>query len=403
MSSRRDLPPLVETPEQLDEVAQKLRSSSEPVSIDTERAGGYRYGNHTYLVQVRKDDIGTYVIDTGELRDLSSLQGALAGTWILHAADQDLLGLEELQLHASSIFDTEIAARLAGYTKFSLGALVESILGEHLEKSHQNEDWSTRPLPADWLRYAALDVQFLGQLRAKLTEELVGLGRLEFAEQEFAHMLANPLVPRVQTWRDTKGLGKVRDRRGLEVARQLWLARDRVGQEVDTAPGRILPNSAIVEAAQRVPTSRTELRSIPGIRKPSARRYFATWDAAVAKARATPQRRLPDRRPPQDLHEPPPARAWKRSDPDAWSRLQVMREVVGFAADTLSVEADVVLQPAVQRAAVWPPFHNRSTSGLLEEVDLRMEKAGARPWQRSIMIETFTLQPEALKGLKTPS
>lgn len=388
------LPPLVETVGELRDVAGMLAGSSSPTAIDTERAGGYRYDNHTFLVQIRREDVGTFIIDTGRLRDLSILQQPVEGQWIFHAADQDLLGLQELRLKASRVFDTEVAARLIGHTKFSLGALVETIFDTRLLKSHQNEDWSRRPIPEDWLRYAALDVEFLPRLHAHLEQELRMLGREEFAEQEFAYMLENPLIPRTATWRDTKGIGKIKDRRGLEVVKQLWLVRDRIGQQQDTAPGRILPNAAIIAAAQQIPESRKTLRAIPGIRKPSAREHFAAWEGAIAKARSTPKDRLPELRVPHDPLQPPPARVWKRVSQPAWQRLQAIREVVSLASKDLKVEPDVVLEPRVQREATWEPLQRG-----VEELDERMEAAGARPWQRALVGEKVLSSPELLKRL----
>ena len=387
------IPPLISTREDLRRSADLLASSKEAAALDTERAGGHRYGNDTYLVQVRKSGVGTFILDTGALRDLSSLQDVLGDTWIFHAADQDILGLKSLNLRPHAIFDTEIAARLVGHTRFSLGALTESVLDTKLLKSHQNEDWSRRPIPADWLRYAALDVEFLPDLHERLASELRRLGREEFAAQEFNHLLTHPLVPREATWRDTKGLGKITTPRGMAVARELWEARDRVGQETDVAPGRILPAAAIVEASLALPKSRTDLRKINGFQKPSAREHFSTWEAAIAKARSLPDKALPTVRVEPDHSAPPPARMWRKVDSEAWSRLQTIREVVAGVAERMGVLPDVVLEPRVQREVTWRP----PTEGLT--LDERMEQSGARPWQRQVVSDQLQAMPQAARRL----
>ena len=56
----------------------------------------------------------------------------------------------ELGLHPDRLFDTELAARLLGYDRVGLGAIVEQLLGIHLEKAHSAADWSQRPLPESW-------------------------------------------------------------------------------------------------------------------------------------------------------------------------------------------------------------------------------------------------------------
>src|SRR4029078_4964229 len=121
------------------------------------------------------------------------------------------------------IFDTELAARLAAYPRVGLGAMVESVLGFSLEKGHAAVDWSTRPLPEPWLRYAALDVEVLVELRDALEAVLRDQGKLAWAQEEFAAIVAMPAPePRVDPWRRTSGLHRVRGRRPVAAARPAW-------------------------------------------------------------------------------------------------------------------------------------------------------------------------------------
>ena len=145
---------------------------------------------------------------------------------MLHAASQDLPGLVS-RAGAPRLFDTELAARLLGMPRVGLAAVVAENLGLGLAKEHSAVDWSTRPLPGAWLRYAALDVEVLVELREVLAERLATPGRLEWARQEFEPVrTAPPPPPRVDPWRRTSGLHAVRSARGLAVARALWHARD---------------------------------------------------------------------------------------------------------------------------------------------------------------------------------
>ncbi|MDQ1599710.1 MAG: ribonuclease, partial [Actinomycetota bacterium] len=58
-------------------VVEGLAAGSGPVAIDAERASGYRYGQAAYLVQLRRADIGTVLIDPRELPDLAALGAAI--------------------------------------------------------------------------------------------------------------------------------------------------------------------------------------------------------------------------------------------------------------------------------------------------------------------------------------
>ena len=93
---------------------------------------------------------------------------------------------------------------------------IERYLGVGLEKGHSADDWSTRPLPHDWLVYAALDVELLIPLRAALVTVLADEGKTVWAEQEFeAARIAPPPPPRTDPWRRTSGIHSVRSRRQL--------------------------------------------------------------------------------------------------------------------------------------------------------------------------------------------
>ena len=156
-----------------------------------------------------------------------------------------------------------------GLPRVGLAAVIEQLLGFGLAKEHSAADWSTRPLPEPWLRYAALDVEVLTELREELIELLEADGKLEFAEQEFAAILAAGLAPpRVDPWRKTSGLHQIRDRRQLAAVRELWLERDSLAQKRDVAPGRLIPDSALVAAAKAMPSTVPQLLGHQGIPRP---------------------------------------------------------------------------------------------------------------------------------------
>ena len=187
---------------------------------------------------------------------------------MLHAASQDLPCLAELGLRPTRIFDTELAGRLLGYARVGLGSIIEEVLGYTLEKGHSAADWSTRPLPEPWLRYAALDVELLVELRDVLDAQLTEQGKRDWAAQEFAAIAAAPPAPpRVEPWRRTSGLHRLRKRRQLAVVRALWEARDDLARRRDIAPGRVLPDAAIAAAALALPKTEAELLGVSDLQR----------------------------------------------------------------------------------------------------------------------------------------
>lgn len=378
LEPRDGLPPLVTTTDALAAAADALGAGEGPVAVDAERASGYRYGHRAFLVQLRRQGAGTVLIDPVACPDLSGLDTALAGCEVvLHAASQDLPCLAELGYRPRHLFDTELAGRLLGFPRVGLGVLVETVLGWTLEKGHAAADWSTRPLPTEWLRYAALDVEVLVELRDALAGKLVEQGKTEWARQEFEAVLtAGPPPPRPDPWRRTSGIHKVHSRRGLAVVRELWLERDRIARRRDLSPGRVLPDSAIVEAARALPSTKSDLIELAGFRGRGARRHAPEWSRAVQRALAEGEPGLPGTAAP--LPEgPPPAHRWAERDPVAARRLAAVRTVVAALADEHCLPAENLLQPDVVRRLAWRPPEPPGP----EPVTADLAAHGARPWQ----------------------
>jgi len=354
-----------------------MAAGSGPVAVDAERASGFRYGQRAYLVQLRRDGAGTALIDPIALPDLSSLSTALAGVeWVLHAASQDLPCLAEVGMVPDRIFDTELAGRLLGLPRVGLGPIVEAELGLSLAKEHSAADWSTRPLPESWLRYAALDVEVLVDLRDVLAAKLAESGKLGWAEQEFdAVRLASPPPPKPDLWR--RRTQAVRDPRGLAVVRELWTTRERVARDADIAPGRVLPEAAMVAAAVTKPRSLAQLAELREFKSRGAARRLRTWHEAVARALALPDAELPPRRPPYEPGSIPAPRSWRDRDPEAAERLEVVKAVVRGRAIELDLPQENLLTPDFQRRLAWQPPQPLEGAA----VGAFLTGLGARPWQ----------------------
>ncbi|MFH8489642.1 HRDC domain-containing protein [Streptomyces longisporoflavus] len=393
LEPRDGIPPVVADETSLAEVIAAFAAGSGPVAVDAERASGYRYGQRAYLVQLRREGAGSTLIDPVACPDLSGLGEAISGAeWVLHAATQDLPCLREIGMIPTSIFDTELAGRLAGFPRVGLGAMVEGVLGFVLEKGHSAVDWSTRPLPDPWLRYAALDVELLVDLRDALEKELDRQGKLEWAREEFdAIASAPPAPPRVDPWRRTSGMHKVRRRRQMAVVRELWTARDKVAQRRDVSPGKVLSDGAIVEAALGLPPNVHALAGLPGFGHRMGRRQLEQWQAAVDRAKALPDSELPQ--PGQAVSGPPPPRSWADRDPAAAARLSAARAAVSALAEELNMPQENLITPDTVRRVCWEPPAQVDA----DSVAAALASHGARQWQIA------QVTPALVTALTTPA
>jgi ribonuclease D len=389
---REGLPPVTADDAGLARVAAAIAAGTGPIAVDTERASGYRYGQSAYLVQLRRDGSGSHLVDPIGIDDWTPLIEALDGPeWVLHSASQDIPALRELGLRIRSLFDTELAARLLGLPRVGLAALLEQELGFLLAKEHSAVDWSTRPLPEPWLRYAALDVELLLDLRDILAERLVAAGKYAWAQEEFATIIdAPPAAPRTDPWRRTSGIHKVRGARRLAVVRELWEARDEVAQARDVAPGRLVPDSAIVAAAQALPTSDEALLSTQGFIGRAARTSLPTWWAAVATALALPDDQCPA---PPKGDGPPPPRAWADRYPEAAVRWEHVRPAMLDLAATVEMPVENLLTPDLVRRLTFDPPAPLTDAAIRDY----LRAGGAREWQVTQSTPTLLTALEAAK------
>lgn len=384
---RDGTPQPVTDPAELARVVARFAAGTGPVAIDAERASGYRYTHRAYLIQLRRAGAGTAMIDPLPFPDLVPLAEAIADQeWVLHAASQDLPCLAEVGMHPRRLFDTELAARLLGYERVGLAALTEQLLGYTLEKHHSAADWSTRPLPLSWLTYAALDVELLIELRDLLAVELTEQGKSEWGAQEFTALVANGAAParvRADPWRRTSGIHRVRGPRALARVRALWYARDEIAARRDSAPGRVLPDAAIVAAADADPRDEQALLLLPGYGGRSVRRLARVWLNALDEARELPAEELPVTPPAEG---PPPPHRWSERDPVAAARLARCRELVNGLAASYRLPPENLLAPDTIRRLAWDPPQPADEAA----VRAALARHGARRWQLDLTVPGLT-------------
>ncbi|MFC4244487.1 HRDC domain-containing protein [Gryllotalpicola reticulitermitis] len=357
-----------------------LAAGSGPVAVDAERASGFRYSQRAYLIQVFRRGAGVFLFDPIALSDevgplFTALNEAISGEeWVLHAASQDLACLREVGLDPARIFDTELAARLLGLPRVGLGPLTESLLGIHLAKEHSAADWSTRPLPQSWLVYAALDVELLVDLRDEVERLLDESDKTEIARQEFhGELVKEAKPPRAEPWRKLSGIHSVRGSRNLAVARELWLARDALARDRDTAPGRLVPDAALTAVARVLPASKRDLVGLKEFTGRASRSELDRWWNAIELGRSTTD--LPVQRPAGDSI--PPVRAWADRNPAADVRYRAARESITAHAEERQIPVENLLTPELLRRVAWEP------PAVADEgsVAAALEAGGARPWQ----------------------
>jgi ribonuclease D len=260
-----------------------------------------------------------------------------------------------------------------------LATLVETLVGWRMKKEHSAVDWSKRPLPKPWLEYAALDVEVLGELRDLLAAELVEAGKDEWARQEFDALRSFEQPARVEAWRRTSGMHRVRGRRGLAAVRALWETRDEIARKRDVTPGRIIPDAAIVAAAREMPTDHEALLATKGFHGRGAERYVGRWVAAIREAAEMDEADLPTRSPRGD--GPPVPRAWAEKDPVAARRLELARIQMAALAEAQNLPVENLLTPDFLRRSLWTPPSTRVPGELLDQVVGQLSGLGARGWQ----------------------
>lgn len=373
---------LVERPAQWREFLQ-VAADAPSLAVDTEAASFHRHLDRIYLIQV-STRTQTAIIDPLGVRDLSAFGALLADQTrevVFHDADYDLRLFDlQYQFRPNQIFDTRIAAQFVNEPGIGLAALLEKYLGVTADKKYQRADWSTRPLKAEMLAYAAMDTRHLHAVRDILDAQLVELDRRSWVEEEFAALEAVRYTAgedRDDAWLRLKG-ARTLSPRGLAILRELVRWREQTAAELDRAAFRILNNEPILAMAERPPRTAEELAQVKGTGRDLAGRRGKEVLDAVARGLAVPEDELP-RFPRPPRHKP---------DPVYVARLERLKARRNAIATTLDL-APGVLCPngtleAIARAA---PKTVAELAGLPE----------VRKWQAKVMGEELV---EAVGGGK---
>lgn len=288
---------MIETPGALTDLCRRL-SERPSFGIDMEFQRERTYFARLYLVQVCDED-DLFLIDPLAVRDLSPLYALIgdpAVETIVHAGGQDMeIVYQQAGFVPRNIFDTQIAAALIGVgDQPGYATLIDRFFGVRLSKTETVTDWSRRPLSEAQVAYALDDVRYLAELRRRLGNRLVELGREAWAREEMTHYEEREtyekdlsrLYLRVSRFRSLQ-------RRGLAVLRALTIWREEEAIRRDEPRGRIIPDEVLVEIARRAPTRITDLQALRGLHPPEARRSGDALLATVKGALASPESSWP--------------------------------------------------------------------------------------------------------------
>ncbi|MBI5018381.1 MAG: ribonuclease D [Deltaproteobacteria bacterium] len=354
------------------------------VALDLEADSLHNYREKVCLVQVSTGQ-GHAVLDPlasrEALQELGPLLGDPGTEKILHGGDYDVRLLKkDFGFAVVNVFDTMIAAQFTGRSQFGLAALLLEFFGVTLDKHHQRADWSARPLSDEMLAYATLDTAYLIPLRARLGEELVRLGRVEWVREECELLVAVEPAPARRPWcLDVKGASRLKGQ-PLAVLQELVEVRDTAARERDVPPFKVFSNQVLLEWAAKPPTSRHDVVETPGANKGVLGRWASAVLEAVARARAL----TPDQWP-----SPTPS-AFEPLTGAQERRLKRLKRVREDSAARLSLAPGLLVNSAtLERLAREDP----------DEVFASLPGALKR-WQRSVLEEPLV---RALRGDDPPA
>jgi ribonuclease D len=344
------------------EIAAQGLSGALAIALDTESNSRHHYPEQLCLIQIACGR-QIYIIDTLALKELAPLKRILEDQGIqkiIHGADYDIRCFDRhYGFRIRNLYDTSVAARLAGITEFGLAALIKNLLGVTILKSErlQQADWGRRPLSVEALEYAAGDVHHLLALRDILEQRLRDLGRTAWAAEEFARLEeVRYTAPNLQTaYLAVKG-GQILDPGGLAVLRSLALFREEESVRQGRPPFFVIPDYALITLAANPDIN---LSKVSGLGQIGLQRFGTGLRQALREGQAAP----PIQRPPNNVERLSPEQAARLS------RLKAWRSALGIS---------LALDPSL----LWPTSSLERLAKAPATFDTEILSAGIRGWQR---------------------
>ncbi|MGD9598864.1 MAG: ribonuclease D [Steroidobacteraceae bacterium] len=322
---------LITSASDLDEFCAAL-AATPAIGLDTEFMRERTYRADLCLLQAATPRQAACIdpLALDSLAPLAPAFGSQGPLKILHAARQDLEVLWTAVGPIGPVFDTQVAAALAGLpAQVGYAELVRQLLGHELAKAHTRTDWSRRPLSDEQLAYAIDDVRYLAPLRDALLERLDGLGRIAWLEEELQAIVepSGFAVDPEQAWRRLKGVQAL-DPGRQRLAKSLAAWRERHAIDRNRPRGWILDDAALKEIVASVPRDADALVAIAGLPQGVAQRSGAELLALVHDAAIE--------------EPPPPLPRRERPDPAVTATVKRLADLTRQAASDTGISAEVL-------------------------------------------------------------
>ncbi|MEN9873035.1 MAG: hypothetical protein RL450_970, partial [Actinomycetota bacterium] len=167
-------------------------------------------------------------------------------------------------------------------------------------------------------------------------------------------------------------LSKIKDLSKVKIAASLWLERDRIARDSDTAPGRLIPDRSIMAVVNTPPTSKSELAGNREFQGRASRSMLGVWWQAIAAAQELEIELTPAER----GNGIPNHRSWEKRFPEAHQRLESSRPKLVALAEELAIPVENLLTPDYLRRVCFDPS---------EDVASQLLELGARNWQVNLV------------------
>jgi len=236
------------------------------IGVDLESDSLFHYREKICLIQISTES-KNILIDPLSVKDMSPLSRVFSNNniiKILHGSDYDIRSLyRDYKIEVNSLFDTQLAARIAGLKETGLANLIQNYFNVTLKKKYQKKDWSRRPLSESMLNYAVYDTCYLIPLSRILEKELVNKNRMHWFEEE-CELLSNvrPAPPNEDPlYIKFKGAGKLTPRE-LAMLEMILQLREKIASKKDIPSFKILSNDQIIKVIKKPPSSMEDLDAL---------------------------------------------------------------------------------------------------------------------------------------------
>ena len=306
------------------------------LAIDTEFMRSRTYYPEAGLIQVN-DGKQNALIDPTQIDDFYPLIDVFDDDNILkvlHSCSEDLDVFQyTFGCVPKCIFDTQIAAAMAGYG-FSVGFanLTRAALSIDLPKGETRSDWLARPLSQSQIAYAAIDVEYLFTVAEHLIDCLTNNGRLAWAREEseamIKHYFANQDAS--NSYLKVKSAWKLQPRQ-LYTLKALCQWRENLAQDKNLPRNRIIKEPALFSIAMQGPQDLSQLKKYEGFTERMIRNHGRDILAIIAQSKDVDAQELPDRLP-------------KPFDKETREFLKILKEEVVLVAEKHDMPAEILVK-----------------------------------------------------------